>query len=250
MSKPFLSIVYPAYNEGLKIEEALTLTVDFVDARNLTAEILVVDDGSRDDTKHKATQFAVHEPRVRVLSHTPNHGKGYAVKRGMLEAAGEFRVFLDVDMATPLAAIDRALPLLEDGSELVIGSRHLPESEIHIHQSLVRETMGKVFRWLALRLLPLDVSDITCGFKGMPDRVAQMLFSVQREQGWAFDAEMLFIARKWGLRLDEIPVTWTDSGDTRVRALSAAYESFVELLRIRRHDRRGAYAGPQPGADA
>ncbi len=247
MASPQLSIVLPAYNEGARITEALARTVRYIDERGLDAEVVVVNDGSKDDTLQKAEQFATGEPRVRVLSHSPNHGKGYAVKRGMLDARGQCRIFLDVDMATPVELIDDMLPVLASGADVVIGSRHLPESVIEVSQSAIRRWMGSAFRKIAGMLLPLNVSDVTCGFKGMRAESADAIFAVQNECGWAFDAELIFVARKWDLDLREVPVRWRDSSDTTVRPFAAAWASFNELLRIRRHDRRGAYARPQSG---
>lgn len=246
MSEPPVSIILPAYNEGAAVRAALERAIAFIDRRGIDAEIIVVNDGSTDDTLQQAEEFAGPESRVRVISHSPNRGKGYAVKRGMLEAKGEYRVFLDVDMATPVEEIDRMLPLLDEGADLVIGSRHLRESVIEAPQRFIRRSMGTVFRKLAVGLLRLRVSDVTCGFKGMRADVAEALFGVQQEHGWAFDAELIYVARKWGLDLREMPVRWRDSADTTVRPLAAAYQSLQELIRIRRHDRRGAYARPEP----
>lgn len=244
MDRPTLSVILPAYNEGARIAAALRLTTAFITARDLDAEVIVVDDGSADDTLAQAREFAAADPRVRVLTHSPNRGKGYAVRRGMLEARGEFSIFLDVDMATPIEEIDAALPLLAAGADIVIGSRHLPGSVIEVRQSWVRRFMGAAFRRIAVGMLGLGVSDVTCGFKGMRADTAASLFNVQRERGWAFDAELIYVARKWGLDLREVPVHWRDSGDSQVRPIAAAWESLRELLRIRRHDGAGAYEKP------
>jgi glycosyltransferase involved in cell wall biosynthesis len=242
IGEPQMSFVLPAYNEGAAIEAALARILAYIDARGLDAEVVVANDGSRDDTETRARGCAERDHRVRVISHTPNRGKGYAVGRGMLEAKGVWRVFLDVDMATPVEETDRVLPLLEAGADVVIGSRHLPESVIEVPQGALRRFMGGVFRKIAGAMLGLGVSDVTCGFKAMTGEAADGLFAVQHEHGWAFDAELIYVARKWGLRLCEVPVRWSDSGQTTVRPFRAAWESWQELVRIRSRDRRGQYA--------
>lgn len=238
---PLLSIIFPAYNEARSIRPALEHALAFVQARNISGEILVVDDGSRDETHSTASEMAGGEPQVRVLSHSPNRGKGYAVKRGMLSARGAYRVFLDVDLATPLEEIDPLLASLQAGADIVLGSRYLPGSRLEVKQGRLRRWMGAVFRWFARRILRLPTSDVTCGFKGFRAAAAERLFAAQRESGWAFDAELIHLAFKWGMNVREIPVRWRDAGDSAVQPLSAARESLAALLRIRRNDRRGVY---------
>jgi len=250
MTTPELSLVFPAYNEGDQILETLEHTVAYLREHGGDAEVVVVDDGSDDDTATKARQFAAGHPEVRVVSHAPNEGKGSAVRRGMLEARGRYRIFLDVDLATPLEEIDNLLPVLKAGADFVLGSRHCRGAAIEVEQRASRRFMGWVFRKLAGWLLPLQVTDVTCGFKGMRAEVAEQVFRVQHETGWAFDAELIHVARTWGLDVREVPVRWRDSRDSRVRPLANAVESLRELIRICRRDREGAYARPQPGSDS
>lgn len=217
---------------------------DYIAQRGLDAEVLLVNDGSRDDTEQQALEVAADDPRVRVISHSPNGGKGFAVRQGMLAARGQYRAFLDVDLATPVDALDLALPALQSGADLVIGSRHLPDSIIEVPQGCLRRFMGAWFRRIARSLLGLRVSDITCGFKALRAGAAEALFAVQHETGWAFDAEFIYVAHRWGLQIREVPVRWRDSGDSRVRPGAAALASLGELLRIRRRGREGAYDRP------
>lgn len=250
MSPPELSIVFPAYNEELALAQALRRTASYLDGRRLRAEVVVVDDGSVDGTLRIAREFAGADSRFRVVRHSPNRGKGHAVSRGMLAARGAYRAFLDVDLATPVEDTDKLLAPLREGADLAIGTRYHQSATIEVAQSRARRFMGWVFRKLAGALLSLQVSDITCGFKGMRGDVAEALFRVQRETGWAFDAELIHLARTWQLDVREVPVRWRDSGDSRVRPLANAWESLGELVRIRRNDRRGMYARPQPGNSA
>jgi len=244
---PLLSIIFPAYNEGRAIRTALEQALDFIAARGLRAEIIVVDDGSRDDTASIARAVADRNPAVRVLSHAPNRGKGYAVKRGILEARGTYRAFLDVDLATPVEEMDKLLAALDTGAEVALGSRHLPQSRVEVHQAALRRWMGGAFRRLTRAMLRVPASDITCGFKGFRRDAAIRLFAALREPGWAFDAELIHLAFKWQLAVREVPVRWRDSADSTVRPLSAARQAFAALLRIRRDDKRGLYDRSQAG---
>ncbi len=244
MSPPLLSVVFPAYNEAQAIRHALEETLAFADDRGLDVEVVVVDDGSSDDTRAVAEQLASADARVSVLSHSPNRGKGFAVRQGMRAARGGRRVFLDVDLATPIEEIDRLLPELEAGADVVLGSRHLPDSAIDVRQGRLREFMGSIYRWLARRLLRLPVSDVTCGFKGFRAEAAERLFAALTEDGWAFDAELIHLALKWDMRVVELAVCWRDSKDSTVRPLAAARQSLAALLRIRRNERRGTYERP------
>jgi len=238
-----ISIVLPAYNEGHCVEAALAQVLAYVDDRELEAEIIVVDDGSVDDTLALAQTAATCDQRIRVLSHQPNRGKGYSVRQGVMTAQMPMVMFVDVDMATPINEADKLIPALRDGAHIVIGSRYLPASTLARPQRRLRRMMGTAFRKLAIRLLNLGVSDVTCGFKGFSREVAWRLFRIQRENGWAFDAEIIYLARKLGYRIVEMPVTWYDSGDTHFRIVQDGLSAVAELLYIRRNDRRGLY-GP------
>jgi len=246
---PTLSIIFPAHNEARSIRRALEEALGFAQARDIGAEIIVVDDGSRDETLSIASEMAAAEPRIVVLSHSPNRGKGYAVQRGMLGARGRYRVFLDVDLATPVEAVGPLLAVLEEGADVVLGSRHLQASQIQVSQGRLRTWMGAVFRWIARGILHLPASDVTCGFKGFRAEAAERLFAAQTESGWAFDAELIHLAFKWGMQVREVPVCWRDAGDSAVRPLSAARESLAALLRIRENDRRGVYDRPPTGQE-
>jgi dolichyl-phosphate beta-glucosyltransferase len=154
-------------------------------------------------------------------------------------------MFLDVDLATPVAELDKLIAALDEGADVVLGSRHLPESEIELRQKRMREWLGGGYRWLSRGLLQLPVSDITCGFKGFRAEAAERLFAAQTEHGWAFDAELIHLALKWGMDVREVPVRWRDSRDSTVRPMLAARESLAALLRIRGNERRGVYDEPK-----
>ena len=239
--RPRLSIVFPAYNEAESLLPALEAALAYVHAREFRAEVIVVDDGSRDGTAEVAHTFAAIHPEVRVLTHTPNRGKGYAVKQGMLAAQGEYRMFLDVDLATPLEETDKLLEALDRDAEVAIGTRYVATSQVEVKQRLPRRLMGAAFRALARSILRLPVSDFTCGFKGFRAEAAEQLFARLTEYGWAFDAELLLLAARTGRQPVEVPVRWRDVRGSTVAPLSAAVESLRALLRIRANDRRGQY---------
>jgi glycosyltransferase involved in cell wall biosynthesis len=238
---PRLSIIFPAYNEGEAVADALGAALRYADEQSLEVEVLLVNDGSRDGTLEVARRVASTEPRVRVLSHTPNRGKGYAVKHGMLAATGGYRLFLDVDLATPVEEITQALAALDAGADIVLGSRHLSASQVEVKQRWLRRLMGSAFRWLARWMLRTPVSDYTCGFKAFRAEAARRLFGALTEPGWAFDAELIVLARKTSLRVVEVPVKWRDVRHSAVAPFSAALESLAALRRIRANERRGLY---------
>jgi len=248
-SLPKLSIVFPAYNEAEGLLKALQEALAYLDARGIGGEVIVVDDGSRDATREIAREFADSHPRVRVLQHTPNRGKGYAVKQGVLAARGERHVFLDVDLATPVEEIDKLLAALDAGAEVAIGTRYVRASAVEVKQRLPRRLMGSAFRWLARLILGLPVSDFTCGAKGFRAEAARELFGRLSEPGWAFDAELLMLAARAGRRVVEVPIRWRDVRGSTVAPLSATIESLRALWRIRRNDRRGRY-DPAPDREA
>ncbi|MFQ6096688.1 MAG: glycosyltransferase, partial [Armatimonadota bacterium] len=224
---------------------AIEKAVEFIRRNELSAEVIVVDDGSDDETLKIAQEVAARHDNVRTLFHWPNRGKGYAVRRGMLNARGRYRMFLDVDLATPIEETGRMLSALEEGADVVVGSRHLSESRIEVRQSRIRRWMGGAFRRLARAVLRLPTSDVTCGFKGFRAEAAERIFRAQRMDGWAFDAELIYLASAWNMKVIELPVRWRDSGDSAVRPLSAARESLAALFRLWLNARRGVYERPK-----
>lgn len=239
-----LSIVIPAYNESACLHGAVQAALNYLDARGLDGEVVVVNDGSTDDTGEIAEALATEHPRVRAEGYERNRGKGHAVRHGVQHARGEVIVFLDADLATPVEEIDRVLPAIEAGAQMVVGTRQHPDAEIEHAQPPVRRFMGGVFRSLARTMLGLHASDITCGFKTFTRDAARRVFALATIDGWAFDAELLVIAGRLELRVVEVPVRWTDRRDSRVRPLRNALESWRQLRLIRRRMREGAY---EPG---
>jgi dolichyl-phosphate beta-glucosyltransferase len=236
-----LSLVVPAYNEAARIGIALDRSLAFLRRQGIPFEYLVVDDGSRDRTADLVRSCVAADSRLRLLSHVPNRGKGFAVRQGMLQARGKYRIFMDADLSVPVETLTETLARLEEGFDVVMGSRQVPGARVEIHQPFHREAMGRVYTRLANGLLGLAVSDFTCGFKGFRQAAAEALFSRQQLNGWSFDAEILYLAHRRGYRVLELPVTWRNDRATKVHLARDVGRSFWELVRIRLNERRGAY---------
>ncbi|UCE86279.1 MAG: glycosyltransferase family 2 protein [Deltaproteobacteria bacterium] len=240
---PRLSIVIPAYDEAQRIGPALRSIASHFGERRGEVEAIVIDDGSRDGTADVAEAVAAEIGlRLRVHREPQNRGKGFAVRRGMLDARGGAVLFTDADLSVSIDHVDRFLARLDEGADAVVGSRRAPGAHIARHQPALRERLGSVFRELARVLLVPGVSDFTCGFKLYRREAAQRIFSRQRLWGWGFDVEIALIARRQGLRVVEEPVEWVDDARSRVRLGRDALRSALDLARIRWNDLRGRYA--------
>jgi len=240
MSQPQLSIVIPVYNEAAVLARTVQEIIAYLSRLPLTYDIVIVDDGSTDQTAAIASELAQANPLIRLLR-SSHRGKGGAVKQGVLEARGRFLLFMDADHATRIDTWEHLAPWLREGYPVVVGSRKMSDAHVVVSQPLLRETMGKIFTWLTNVVLRTGVTDITCGFKGFDADAARTLFQLQRIDGWGFDAEILFLARRLGYRIKEVPVVWRDDPRTKVRLLRDAVRSFGELLTIRLGALRGWY---------
>ena len=240
-ARPRLSVVVPMYNETHRMGDSLPKLLDYLSRQSYTYEIVAVDDGSTDGTADMARELLAPVSTSRVLEERPNRGKGHAVKVGMLAAKGDYALFLDADMSTPPSEVEKFWPWLEQGYDVVIGSRKMPGAQITRHQPAWRENLGKVFTWLTNRIVTKGISDITCGFKCFSREAAQEVFSRSVVSDWSFDAEILFITQRLGYKIKEVPVTWHDETGTKVRLLRDAPRAIAGLLRIRRNALRGAY---------
>lgn len=228
-----LSVVIPVYNEEARLGGTLTRIHEYLAAQSYKSEILVVDDGSTDRTVEVA-KSAGADSRLRLLCHEVNRGKGAAVRTGMAAARGQFALFSDADLSTPIEEIEKLWPKLGAGFDIVIGSRGLRESQIVVHQNIVRETMGRTFNLLVRLLVVPGIHDTQCGFKLFTRRAVDAVFPRCQLNGWAFDVELLALALSEGLRIAEVPVRWINSPNTRVKAFSASKQMFFDLLRLRR----------------
>jgi dolichyl-phosphate beta-glucosyltransferase len=236
MSRPLVSVVIPAYNEARRLPPTLEKIQRHLAGR--PHEIVVVDDGSEDDTAARAEAAG-----VQVLRNEGNRGKGYSVRRGMLRAQGARRLMTDADLSTPIEELDRLLAKMDEGYDVAIASRALPESNVEVRQPWYRENMGRLFN-LCVRMLALPgLQDTQCGFKLFSASAAEQAFGAARLDGFSFDVEALFVARRRGFRIAEVPVTWRNDEATRVDTFKGAV-AFLDLARIRLNDLRGAYDAP------
>lgn len=239
-----LSVIIPAFDEARVIGDAVARVADVLDGRG---EILVVDDGSGDDTAAIAERLL--RGRGRVLRLPSNQGKGAAVKAGMLAATGRFRLFLDADLSIDPSYLREALELLRD-ADVVVASRRAARSTLVKRQPLVREVLGTAYRSTAALLLVGGISDFTCGLKGFSAPVARRLFELSRVPRFGFDVEVLYLARRLGYRIVELPVAWRDDPDTRVRVLVDSARSLVELAAIPCNALLGRYGRLEPAPPA
>ena len=236
---PDLSVVIPAYNEEQRLRPTLERVHRYLSRQPYDFEILVVDNASTDGTRKLVEEFAQSAPQVRLLEE-PRRGKGAAVRRGLLAAAGRLVFFTDADLSTPIEELGKFQPEFGE-CDVVIGSRKRPGAEVVYPQPWHRRFMGQVFTVLANFILGLHLTDFTCGFKGFRREAAQVVFSRQRVEDWSFDAEILFLVRRLGFRLKEVPVRWADSRASKVRLWRDAVHSFVGLGRIRLNGWLGRY---------
>jgi dolichyl-phosphate beta-glucosyltransferase len=237
------SIVIPAYNEGARLGATLEKVLRYVRAQGWNAEVIVVDDGSRDNTAEIVRGFAEKDSRFRLVENPGNRGKGYSVRNGMLNARGEVVVFSDADLSSPIEEMPKLLAALAAGADIAIGSRWLRVELQTRRQSLHRQIFGRVFNVLLRIILGLRFRDTQCGFKAFTRRASQTILPLQRIERWGFDPEILFLARKFGFRVEEVPVLWGHSGDTRIHPLLDGARMFQEMLRIRWYDVTGKYDG-------
>ncbi len=244
MAPPGLSIVIPAFNEKRRILPALEKIRHFLNAEKMDAEILVVNDGSTDDTAALVREvMPAFQPAVRLemLENPGNRGKGYSVRRGMMESQGSWALFTDSDLSTPIDEYQKlAAPVQAGKAVIAFGSRGLPEAQVRKHQSWLRESCGRTFNLLVRTLVGLPYKDTQCGFKLFTREAVEAIFPLQTIDGFGFDVEILYIARKLGLRAVEVPVVWNHSEDTRVN-LTSGTRAFLDILRVRYLDLHGAY---------
>jgi dolichyl-phosphate beta-glucosyltransferase len=229
-----LSIVIPAYNEERRLPRSLESIQTWLVVRSLAsaAEILVVDDGSTDATPRLARESSAPGAPVRLISNGSNRGKGYSVRHGMLEARGRIGLFTDADLSAPIDEADKLLSAL-GYSDVAIGSRAMNRKLIEIHQSRLRELAGIIFNRIVRLFTGLPIEDTQCGFKAFRSVSCRPIFEQQRIEGFGFDPEILFIARKHGLRIVEVPVCWAHDPGTKVRVVRDSLIMFLDLWLVR-----------------
>ena len=246
-ARPFLSIVIPAYNEENRLVASLAKIASYLDAGGIDAEILVIDDGSKDRTAELAAK-ALSGRRGRVVGNGENRGKGYSVRHGVLEARGRFVLLTDADLSTPIEEHTKLAAVIRDRDfDVVIGSRALPDSDVQVRQMWLRQTMGRSFNTIIRALTGLTFRDTQCGFKLMDRERVKPLFEKMVVDGFAFDVELLFLCARFGLSVAEAPVTWRNAAGSKVSIVGDPLNMIADVLRVRWRFRRGLY-NPESGA--
>jgi len=238
---PSISIVIPAYNEQDRLAPTLDRVLDFAQQSGWNAEILVVNDGSQDRTADIVRRYARKSGMVRLLENPGNRGKGYSVRNGVLSATGEFVLFTDADMSSPIEEGPKLLQALMEGADIAIGSRWARSELQTRRQSLARQFLGRVFNVLLRLLLRLNFKDTQCGFKAFRREAARAVFPLQRIEGWGFDPEILFLANTMGFRIKEIPVRWGHDSRTRINPILDGSRMVSDMLLIRWNSISGKY---------
>ncbi len=237
---PDLSIIIPSYNEELRLPATLERMAEYLETAGLKAEVLVVDDGSKDGTAAVAEYFRIKMPTLRVLSNGVNRGKGYSVRHGMQEARGRIALFTDADLSAPIEEAGKLIDALET-FDVAIGSRAMDRSLISVRESPFREFAGIIFNKIVRIILWLPFVDTQCGFKAFRRERCAVIFEQQRIERFGFDPELLYLARHHGLRAVEIPVRWGHSPATKVSMLRDSIQMFMEVFTIRWNSLKGCY---------
>jgi len=227
----YISLIIPAYNEEKRIENSIRSAIAWLNEQDYSYEIIVVDDGSRDSTVNVAKKVS---EKVRVISLKQNLGKGAAVRTGMLNASGDFRFFSDADFSTPINELNKLLYRLENGADICIGSRAIDPTMIKTHQPIYRELMGKTFNKIVQLLLIKGIKDTQCGFKGFTKKASDIIFPLTKINGFSFDVEILYLAKKNKLKIEQEPVLWFNDQRSKVNPIVDSINMIVELFKIKK----------------
>ncbi len=230
---PEISVVIPVYNEANTVQEAMRRVRAFFSLKNEPWECLVVNDGSTDATREKIRSACATDPSFRLIDFPKNRGKGAAVRAGVLAARGAHILVTDVDLSTPIKESDRLRAALNEGNDVVIGSRALKAAGCDVQQSSHRRLSGRIFNAIVKAMVLKDFLDTQCGFKCFRREAAQKLFSAQKLDGFSFDVEILWLARKAGMRVKEMPVMWRQGEDSKVRLFRDSFRMVKDLFRLK-----------------
>lgn len=239
-----LSIIVPAYNEAERLPATLRAMRAFLDETGRSAEVIVVDDGSTDATSAVVRDMAAADDRLNLIRLPQNRGKGYAVRTGVVNAAGQRVLFADADGATPIEELARLESHLDAGAKVAIGSRGIKDDTVTVRAKINRRLAGRIFHQLVRRLTVSGFVDTQCGFKLFEAPVAQELFSRMRMDGFSFDVEVLLMAERRGYRVDEVPVNWTHQPGSKINVVTDGLRMASDLFRIRAYALRGLYDLP------
>ncbi len=239
MQQPSLSIIIPAYNEETRLPDTLGQVFDFLDNQNYTSEVIVVENGSQDKTLEIARSFISEHPELTVL-HEPFPGKGSAVRKGMLMASGEYRFMCDADLSMPITEVNRFIPPKLKDFDLAISSREA-SGAVRFNEPEYRHLGGRAINLIIRTLAVPGIQDTQCGFKCFRAAIAEDLFRHQTLNGWSFDIELLYLARRRGYRIVELPIPWYFNADTKLSPVRDALQMVLDIWTVRRNARRGLY---------
>lgn len=255
MATPEYSIIVPAYNESERIRSGLDQVLEHVAREGWNAEIIVVDDGSRDRTAAIVREYAAQHPSVRLVENSGNRGKGYSVRRGMMAATGETLLFTDADLSAPFWQAEKLFDALRQGADQAIGSRWIEGSAANGKEPLRRRIASRLFKVLPRVVLGLQYKDTQCGLKAYTRRAAEQIFPRQTIERWGFDPEILFLAGKMGLKTREVSVEWAYDDRSKIHVVRDGLRMFGDIVKIRWNDLTGKYSsakasGPPSGASS
>jgi len=234
MKNPFLSIVIPAYNEEKRLGVTLEKIKNYMDLQDYEYDVVVVSDGSTDGTREVAENSLLYKDgKLRFFCNVKNMGKGFSVKKGVSSVDGEWILFTDADLSTPMKEIDKLFKKSENGADIVIGSRAVKTSKVEVRQPFYRQLMGKTFNLLIRVVLNQKFKDTQCGFKLFKGKTAKRIFQETKLAGFAFDVEMLFLALRYGFKVEEVGVIWINSKESRVHPIFSSLQMFRDIIRIR-----------------
>jgi dolichyl-phosphate beta-glucosyltransferase len=235
------SIIIPAYNESQRIAASLDKIIAYISEQQWTAEIIVVNDGSRDNTAEIVREYAKRNAMVRFLENPGNRGKGYTVRNGVMHADGDIILFTDADLSSPIQESRKLFAALDKGADVTFGSRWL-QAELQTEpQPLYRQVFGRIFNLLLRIILGLKYKDTQCGFKAFTRKAGHQIFSRQMIDRWGFDPEVLFLAEKFGFKVAEVPVEWAHDNRSKINPVVDGFKMFTEMLRVRWADLTGKY---------
>jgi len=243
MPYPSYTIVIPAFNESARIPAALKAVVECIRSKGWSAEVVVVDDGSRDRTADVVREFAARAPEVRLIQNPGNRGKGYSVRNGLLHGQGEVVMFTDADLSAPIEEAQGLFDAIAGGADIAIGSRWLETRRQTIRQPFYRQLFGRCFNAMTHLVMGLPFADTQCGFKAFTRTAAQTVFQLQTIDRWGFDPEILFIALKRGYRIAEVPVSWAHDERTKMSYLKDGARMLQDLAQVRWNALLGRYEG-------
>jgi dolichyl-phosphate beta-glucosyltransferase len=235
----YLSIIIPAYNEEKRLPQTLSKVIDFISQQTYSVEILIINDGSTDNTASLVEDLAKNESQIKLIDNRENRGKAFSVNQGIKLASGEYILFMDADGSTPIDEVQKLIEALDCGFDIAIGSRRVFGANVVHDQSIPRLFLGWIFRHIVSIILPLNIIDTQNGFKLFKNQTAKIIFAMQKSFGWAFDVEILYLAHKLGYKIKEVPIVWNNNDESKVKLLGKVKMLF-EIIKIRfnKYDKR------------